>query len=143
MSATTPPPSPSSRPGRTSKRRTKFAKKVNYFLWQITDPIDVLGRFCFREWWKPFVSMVRDAIAIGCIAWVPDKVFELTSSGRKFSTLDNCMEIAKTDPLFLACHGVVFSAYCFWAIFLGRTIGRVTYQIKPISDWLQRRKSTK
>ena len=139
MSAAT----PAQPPGRTGRRKTKFAKKVDFFLRQIIDPIDVIGSTIFGEWWKPFVLMIQDAIAIGCITWIPDKIFELISSGRKFSTLDNCMEIAKTDPLFLACHGVVFSAYCFWLIFLGRTFGRVIYQIKPISDWLQKRKSKK
>ena len=134
MKSTKPPKSPKSPkspncPKHNARGKTRFAKRVNFFLRQFIDPINVIGNQLFGEWWKPFVSSIQDAFAIGCLTWIPNLIFRFFSSGRDFSTLDNCLEIGITDPSSFACLGIVVSEYSFWILFLSRTAARFFHQL--------------
>ena len=127
-----PPPSKAHEqlvPSETSSR-TRFAKKVDSCLQQVTDPVDVIGSRLFGEWWEQFVLAIRDAFAIGCFTWIPNLVFKFFSSGKDFSKLDNCIQIGMSDPSSFICFGLVMTEYCFWVLFFGKSFARVIHQIR-------------
>lgn len=141
MTQATPPSSPtspssSSNPSTGSaqfkpKGKTKFARRIDRFLFRVTDSIDVVGsRFLGEWWWRQILLAIQDAVAIGCLLWIPSFFFRLFSYGKDFSDLNSCWNIGASDPSFLACLGLVVGEYCFWILFLSRTVARFFEQVR-------------
>lgn len=113
-----------------AKGRTRLARRIDRFLLRITEPIDVVGSYLLGDWWRPIILAIQDAIAIGCLLWIPNTLFKLASLGKDFSELQSCWQISVSDPSFVACIGVVSGEYCFWMLFAGRTIARFINQVR-------------
>ena len=113
-----------------AKGKTRLARRVDRFLLRIIEPIDVVGSRLLGEWWRHLMLATQDAISIGCLLWIPNTLFELTSGGKDFSGLHSCWQISISEPSFMACIGVVSGEYCFWIFFMGRTIARFINQVR-------------
>ena len=106
--------------------RTRLAKRVHKFFLRVTEPIDVVGEFLLGDWWRLIALQVQDAVAIGFLLWVPNHVFAFVSLGMNFSDLNSCLAIELSSPTFLACISVLAGEYCFWLLYGGRTLARLT-----------------
>lgn len=133
MSAQSTPSTESSLPPNRHRPRgkTKIARKVDWLLITIKEPIGVLGAHLLGSWWGQILSAVQDAIAIGCLLRIPSLVLSVVAGEDSFSSLTSCStNFALSDPNIVACAAIVASDYCFWILFLGRTIARAIDQAR-------------
>lgn len=116
-----------------TNRPPALCNRLKKAIVQIIVLSDKAGGYILGPWWRPITLAIQDAIGIGFMFWVPARVLTFVSLGEEFSGLAYCWrEIDKSEPSFVACLAIVSADYCFWLLYLARTIVRFGRQLRGL-----------
>lgn len=118
-------------PQQSSQLKTKWGRRTEAFLEQVSEPLDVLGKRLMGDLWRTFYLTVQDAIALSLILQVPGIIGQLIL-GKSFSSFDVCLQENPLGVNRYACFIIVASDFLLWIVLAGRIIGRFIGDLRQL-----------
>jgi hypothetical protein len=112
----------------------QFKDRIDKFLTNIFDVIDVIGRKLLGDLWETLYLSIQDALALGLLIQVPDRVGHWIT-GKNFSSLDACtQEGSWWNVNRYVCFIMVASNFILWAILAARILIRSIQDFKKLNQ---------
>ena len=115
----------------SSPPKSGWGKRIERFLDNILEPIDLVGQRLLGDLWKTFYLTVQDAIALGLLLQIPSFIGKIII-GKDFSSFDICLQENALGPSRYACFIIVTSDFLLWIILAGRIIARFIVDLKNL-----------
>jgi len=115
----------------SSPPKSRWGKRIERFLDNILEPIDLVGQRLLGDLWKTFYFSIQDAIALGLLLQIPSFIGKIII-GKDFSSFDVCLQENALGPSRYACFIVVTSDFLLWIILAGRIIARFIVDLKNL-----------
>lgn len=107
----------------SSPPKSRWGKRIERFLDNILEPIDLVGQRLLGDLWKTFYLTVQDAIALGLLLQIPSFIGKIII-GKDFSSFDVCLQENALGPSCLACFIIVTSGFLLWIMLVPRIFAR-------------------
>jgi hypothetical protein len=106
--------------------------RIDKFLTNVFDVIDVVGKKILGGWWETVYLSIQDALAMGLLIQVPDKLGHLIT-GKTFNSLDACAQEGSWGNVNrYVCFVMVSSNFILWFILAARIIIRNILDFKKL-----------
>jgi hypothetical protein len=115
----------------SSPPKSRWGKRIERFLDNILEPIDLVGQRLLGDLWKTFYLTIQDAIALGFLLQIPSFIGKIII-GKDFSSFDICLQENVLGPSRYACFIIVTSDFLLWIILAGRIIARFIVDLKNL-----------
>lgn len=115
----------------SSPPKSGWGKRIERFLDNILEPIDLVGQRLLGDLWKTFYLTIQDAIALGLLLQIPSFIGKIII-GKDFSSFDICLQENALGPSRYACFIIVTSDFLLWIILAGRIIARFIVDLKNL-----------
>lgn len=115
----------------SSSPKSLWGKRIERFLDNILEPIDLVGQRLLGDLWKTFYLTVQDAIALGLLLQIPSFIGRIII-GKDFSSFDVCLQENALGPSRYACFIIVTSDFLLWIVLAGRIIARFIVDLKNL-----------
>jgi len=114
-----------------SPPKSRWGKRIERFLDNILEPIDLVGQRLLGDLWKTLYFSIQDAIALGLLLQIPSFIGKIII-GKDFSSFDVCLQENALGPSRYACFIIVTSDFLLWIILAGRIIARFIMDLKNL-----------
>ena len=115
----------------SSPPKSLWGKRIERFLDNILEPIDLVGQRLLGDLLKTFYLTVQDAIALGLLLQIPSFIGKIII-GKDFSSFDVCLKENALGPSFYACFIIVGADVLLWISLAGRIIARFNRDFKNL-----------
>ncbi|MFM7572357.1 MAG: hypothetical protein ACKO4S_04345 [Snowella sp.] len=115
----------------SSPPKSLWGKRIERFLDNILEPIDLFGQRLLGDLWKTLYFSIQDAIALGLLLQIPSFIGKIII-GKDFSSFDVCLKENALGPSFYACFIIVGADVLLWISLAGRIIARFNRDFKNL-----------